>query len=76
MDPIIHYTAKLVNEAKYKAREGLPDKLRDIFRSLHALNPGAMSREIDNIFAEYVAPSKKFSAEAVRKQVLEACGDP
>ncbi len=76
MDPITHYTTRLVDKAKDHARDGDPHKLHDTFRSLHALDPGAVSRELDSIFAEYDPPSKKFSAEAVRKKVLEAYGEP
>ena len=76
MDPLTYYTTRLVSNAKYHARESDPPRLQDAFRSLHALNPEAMTKEIDNIFAEYDPPNKKFSTEAVRKMVLEACGEP
>ena len=76
MNPLIHYTPRLIENARHNARKGYPEELRDTFRTLNILNPKAVTQEIDAIFDMYVAPSKKFSAEAVRKQVLEACGEP
>ena len=76
MDPITHYTTRLVSQAKHSARNGYADRLFDNFMSIHALNPAAVPREIDTIFAEYAPPNKKYTAEVVRKMVLEACGEP